>query len=101
MIKPREHAIERVESAACGSGWDCGEACLTGNMKLIATLRRGEETITCRPYKTYDDVPGFADTHRVAHRPPNGATETIAKGNEIEQSHEAAAAVLATLDDSD
>ena len=101
MIKPREHAIERVENAARSSGWDCEEAYLTGNMKLIVTLRRGEETITCRPYKTYDDVLGFANTHRVAHRPPNGTTGTIMKGDEIELSHEVAAVVLATLDDSD
>lgn len=94
MIESREHAVERIENADLPEGWTCEEAYLSGNMKLIVKLRCGDETIDCLPFKTYDDVPGFCDAHRITHRPAEGATETLAKGHEVELSHEAADVVL-------
>lgn len=94
MIKSREHDVERIKNADLPDEWVCERVYLSRNMKLIVTLRRGDETINCTPYKTYDDVPGFCDTHRVTHRPAEGATETLAKGSEVELPQEAADVVL-------
>ena len=62
--------------------WETIEEYFNGNFKLIAEYRNPEtgEKVTICPYKTYDHVPGFCNSHKVTYTSENGETETVAKG---------------------
>jgi len=62
--------------------WETIQEDYNGNFKLIAEYRNPEtgEKVIIKPYKSYDNVPGFCNSHRVKYTSEDGETETVAKG---------------------
>lgn len=62
--------------------WETVEEYYNGNFKLIAEYRNPEtgEKVIITPYKTYDNVPGFCNSHKVKYTSEDGESETVAKG---------------------
>ncbi|WP_395166371.1 hypothetical protein [Natrinema pallidum] len=82
-IKGRDELI-REQKAKIPEDWTVERDRLTGNFKQILEIRHPEHgRIQIQPHKSYDDVPGFPNCHRVDHLDEDGRHE-IATGMDVE-----------------
>jgi hypothetical protein len=67
-------------------GWTVSQYRFSGNFKLIAEFRNEatDAKVCINPYRSYNDVPGLEDCHRVVLISPDDEVEEIAKGLELE-----------------
>lgn len=80
-------------------GWKAETYRFSGNFRLIAEFRN-EDTgaeVRINPFRSYSDVPGFADSHRVVLISPDDEVEEIAKGLELEYVEDAEQAALEAM----
>lgn len=82
-------------------GWVVEDYRFSGNFRLIAEFRNEEVGAEVRvmPYKSYSDVPGFPDCHRVVCVHPEDGVEEIAVGLELEYVEDAEEAALNAMKD--
>lgn len=77
-------------------GWEVETYRFSGNFQLIAEFKN-EETgaeVRINPYRSYSDVPGFCDCHRVVRVHPDDGVEEIAVGMEVEHVEDAEEAAM-------
>jgi hypothetical protein len=72
-------------------GWSVCKRRFTGHFKLVAEYENDEtgEKVRITPYRTYSDLPGFSNAHKIIFVRPEGGVEEIAAGLEVEHVEEA------------
>ena len=83
-------------------GWEATECRFSGKFKLIAEFRDDQTGIEVRvsPFRSYSDVPGFCDSHRILRVHPEDGVEEIAVGLEVEYVEEAKEAAIQAMKES-
>ena len=94
-MRDEEPSIEIPE------GWEIDTYRFSGNFKLIAEFSHKDTgaEVRVRPYKSYSDQPGFCNCHRTIFVDPEGSTEEVAVGMELEYVEDAEKAALEKMEE--